>query len=301
MRRRAGWFRCPRCREILPEEVHQQDAATSSIADSPGVKPRTAAWVWAAAGSAIVGAASAIAFMAANGATAPDHAAGVGQSQNAGAARPADSSAPAGRGGPGNVEVASAYAGATARRTGDAAYAQGDLDRARAEYEAAVAANPDDAEARNNLAQVLMRQNQPAIALLHLDEAVRLNSQKWAYRFNRARAYGDSSRLTEAVEEYKAAAQLFPEDYATQYNLGLTQMKLKQYAGAAEALEQAVKLAPGDPSLLITLGTAYVGADKADRAKATFEEFLKLAPGDPEVARIKDLLAALEAASRTKN
>jgi tetratricopeptide (TPR) repeat protein len=229
------------------------------------------------------------------GTTTSSAPAAAAQPQGTSLIRPRQS-APKSRGRPIDSEIASTYSAAAARKTGDAAYAKGNLDLARAEYEAAVAANPNDPDARNNLAQVLMRLNLPSIALLHLDEAVRINSQKWAYRFNRARAYGDSSRLAEAAAEYQAAAQLFPEDYATQYNLGLTRMKLQQYADAVVALEQAVRLAPGEPSFLITLGTAYVGVQKPDRARATFEQFLTQAPDDADVPRVKALLTALDAA-----
>jgi tetratricopeptide (TPR) repeat protein len=303
MRRRPGWFRCPRCREILPEEVSQPVAIARSGAASALAEPRRPIWVWAAGGSAIAG----VVFVAGLVTGTTTSSAPAAQSQGPSVNGPQRQPAPNSRRRPIDSEVASTHAAAAARKTGDAAYAKGDLDQARAEYEAAVAANPNDPDARNNLAQVLMRLNLPSLALIHLDEAVRINSQKWAYRFNRARAYGDSSRLAEAAAEYQAAAQLFPEDYATQYNLGLTRMKLQHYADAAVALEEAVKLAPEEASFLITLGTAYVGVQKPDRARATFEQFLAQAPDDADVPRVKALLTALDAARqqneelRTKN
>lgn len=195
-----------------------------------------------------------------------------------------------------SAEIAK-YQSDNARRAGYAAYATGDFATALAEYQAAVDADPNDPEARNNLGQLLVRQNRAEEALPHLDEAVRRDPQKWAYRFNRARALGEVDRLKEAADEYQAAANMFSEDYATFYNLGLTFMKLKQYAQSATALERAVALAPSEPSFLITLGTAYVGAERPDLAKTAFERFLIEAPQDPEAPRVKALIGALDAAA----
>jgi Flp pilus assembly protein TadD len=186
---------------------------------------------------------------------------------------------------------------AESRRAGYAAYSMGDLTSALAKFQAAVDANPSDPEARNNLGQVLVRQDRAADAVPHFDEAVRLDPQKWAYRFNRGRAYGLVNRWPDAVTEYRGAAQLFPEDYATRFNLGLALMRMKQYPEAVTELEEAVKLAPSEPSFLISLGTAYVAVAKPDRAKAVFQQFLELAPEDPEVPRVKALIGALDAAA----
>jgi Flp pilus assembly protein TadD len=182
------------------------------------------------------------------------------------------------------------------QRVGYTAYAGGDLNKALLNYQQAVYANPDDPEAHNNLAQVLVRLNRVSDALPHFDEAIRLNSQKWSYRFNRARAYAQIERLSDAVTDYRAAAALFPEDYATYYNLGLILLKTKEYPEAVTAFERAVALAPGEPSFLISLGTAYVAAEQRDRAKTAFEQFLSLAPNDAESPKVRQLIAALIAA-----
>lgn len=183
------------------------------------------------------------------------------------------------------------------RRAGYAAYSTGDIDAALARFQAAVDAKPDDAEARNNLGQVMTRQKRAAEALPHFDEAIRLDPQKWAYRFNRARAHAELNQFPEAIADYRASADLFPEDYATHYNLGLVYMRTKQYPEAVGSLERAVSLAPGEASFLISLGTAYVGVEQPDKAREAFVKFLEVAADDdPEVPRVKDLIQALDAA-----
>lgn len=183
-------------------------------------------------------------------------------------------------------------------RAGNAAYALGNLDAALEQYRAAVAASPTHAEARNNLAQVLIRRGEVAAALPHLDVAVQLDSERWTYRFNRGRAYSLLERWPEAVAEYEAADRLFPDDYATQYNLGLALLSLRRFPDAVHALERAVAMAPAEQNFLITLGTAYLGSEDPTRAREVFQQFLDRAPQDSEAPRVKALLDALPVAGR---
>jgi tetratricopeptide (TPR) repeat protein len=285
-RLRSGWVRCPRCRQLLPNKPANAPAAP--VAAKP--RPRWLIAVAATAGAALIAGVSVLISASWNttartAAATPD----LRPRENARATQEPKPVDPIARG-----QVQSAEE----RRAGYAAYSGGDMTSALARFQAAVNANPQDAEARNNLGQVLVRQNRAADALPHFDEAIKIDPSKWAYRFNRARAYGLLSRWTEAVNEYRLATELFPGDYATHYNLGLVLMRLKQYPEAVTALEQAVTLAPSEASFLISLGTAYVGVAKPDRAKATFEQFLEVAPDDPEAARVKALIGALAAATR---
>ena len=185
-----------------------------------------------------------------------------------------------------------------AKRESAVAYSKGDFGTALTQLEAAVASSPQDPEARNNLGQLLVRLDRAAESLPHFDEAVRLDGQRWAYRFNRARAYGVLDRWPDAVTDYRVAASLFPGDHATLYNLGLALLRTRDYSGAVVALEQAVAAAPEEHGFLLTLATAYSRSEQPDRARATFQRFLEVAPDDADAPRVKALLDALAAAGR---
>lgn len=204
----------------------------------------------------------------------------------------------AGLGPAADAGTAGAYAAVDAKRAGTASYTTGDLPSALERFEEAVAETPDDSEAQNNLGQILIRLGRAKDALPHFDAAIEIDGERWSYRFNRARAYGLLNMWEQAVAEYRVAANLFPDDHATAYNLGLALMRLNRYPEATGALEHAVEMAPGETSFLITLGTAYVGAKQPDRARATFEKFLERAPADPEAPRVKSLLESMAAAGQ---
>jgi Flp pilus assembly protein TadD len=161
-------------------------------------------------------------------------------------------------------------------------------------FEAAVAARPDDPDALNNLGQTLVRLNRAQEAIIKFESAVQLAPQKWAYRFNLARARGLSGDWAGAVEDYRAADRLFPDDHATLFNLALALRKAGRVEEALPVLERVTTLAPGDPSFVLTAARTYDELDRRAEAVASYRKFLsQSAPGaDAEAARGR--LALLE-------
>lgn len=288
-RLRPQWVRCPRCRSLVPGGSAHEAVAAVEAATAAG--SRANIYI---SGAALVAIALVVVMVMREAPTVPPSVNGSA----AQVARPSEGATTTDDE-PENAADAAAsmpstnFAAIDSKRSANVAYAQGDFARALAELEAAVAAAPADPEARNNLGQLLVRNGRAAESLPHFDEAVRLVTTRWEYRFNRARAYGLVNRWEDAVSEYRAAAQLFPEDYATQYNLGLALLRVRDYGAAVASLELAVQAAPEQHDFLITLGTAYVGAAQPERARATFERFLAAAPDNPEAPRVKQLLQAL--------
>jgi Flp pilus assembly protein TadD len=277
---RAGWRRCPVCRRKL-------DATAPRGPAIPAAQPPSQRAILAI--GAIMGALLVVGIPSVLLVSAPwtDRQPAKGHTSSR---QPASTST---TGDPSSV--ATLAAAQDERRAGDAAYGRGKLAEAASRYQASVAAAPEDALSRNNLAQVLVRQGRPADALVELDAAIARDPNQWSYRFNRARVYGLLERWQEATAEYRVAARLFPDDYATHYNLGLALLKQDQYGEAVAALERAVALGPDQHDFLITLGTAYVGAGQTAQARTTFERFLAAAPSAPDAPRVRALLASMDA------
>jgi Flp pilus assembly protein TadD len=175
------------------------------------------------------------------------------------------------------------------------AYERGDFDGALDILKRAVAANPSDAVAQNNLGQVLVRLNRVPEALPHLAAATELEPSNWSYKFNLARAQGLSGDWAAAVTSYQQADQLFPNDHVTLFNLAQALQKANRSDEAIGVLERVVAAAPGDPSFLLSLGSAYEQAGRAQDAASTFSKYLDAAPDGPQVAPVKAHLARLQA------
>ncbi|MBI4265786.1 MAG: tetratricopeptide repeat protein [Acidobacteria bacterium] len=180
------------------------------------------------------------------------------------------------------------------RRHGAAAYARGELDAALDEFSRAVEAHPEDAEALNNLGQVLVRSGRAAEAIPLFDEAIARAGDRWAYHFNRARAFAELQDWGSAIGGYRDAARLFPDDYVTQFNLARALQAGGDLAGAIAGFERAIELAPGEPDFHLSHAFALETAQRPMDALAAYRRFLELNPGAPQAEKISGRIAQLE-------
>jgi tetratricopeptide (TPR) repeat protein len=170
---------------------------------------------------------------------------------------------------------------------GAVAYQGGEYERALALYQDAVKRNPNDAEAWSNMGQVLVRLRRPAEAIPHFDRAIAILPSRWAYHFNRARAYGLLNDWPKAADGYRAAQQLYPDDYAIAFNLGLALRKAGNHAAAVEQFQKAISLDPQEPTFHLSLAMSYESLGRMPEAVAAFRRTLELAPQAPEAPQIR--------------
>ena len=177
-----------------------------------------------------------------------------------------------------------------------AAYQRGDVGAALEHYRRAVELDPKDPELLNNLAQVLVRTGRASEAIGYFDQAIALASDRWAYHFNRAKAYGTMEQWRQAIAGYRDAARLFPGDYATHFNLAKALQKNGDVAGAIEGFERAIKLAPGQADFHLSHGLALEAAKRPADAVAAYKRFLDLAADSPDADSVKGRIAELSGA-----
>ncbi len=180
---------------------------------------------------------------------------------------------------------------------GSTAYASGDYATALAQYEAAVARNPQDAESLSNLGQVLVRMNRPADAIPYLQRAIAILPSRWAYQFNLARALGLTGRMAESIQVYRHAQELYPDDYVTTFNLALALHKNGDESGAVEQYQKAIALQPEDASFRKALAISYEHLQKRTEAVAAYQEYLRLSPSAGDADKVRARIAELTAPS----
>ena len=179
------------------------------------------------------------------------------------------------------------------RRSGDVAFNAGDFASARARYEQALAKNPADPEAINNLGLILERGEQLNEAVEHFARAVQLVPDKWAYHFNLAHALGQLQQWDRAIAEYRVAATMFPDDYATQYNLAMAFHKKGDEQAAIPAFEKAIVLAPGEPTFHLSLGLSLEKTGRIADAQREYLQYLQMAPSASDAVALNEHLKAL--------
>lgn len=138
-------------------------------------------------------------------------------------------------------------AGAHLRR-GNQALMRNDFTTAAAAYRRAVEAQPENVEARRNLALALSR----------------------------------DGRVDEAIVELQRALEDQPDSVWLHYDLGNLLMARGRPEAAIEALQKAVALAPDLEPALFNLGNALIGLGRWGEAREVLQKLLELDAGDPQ-------------------
>lgn len=295
-RLRQGWYRCPRCRTVLGAETIKLpvDAAPPPPSSTPGMS----AWRLVGLSLMITMLAAPVAVYLRYGRQSPRRVAQTQPEASAAVVPVATAATSEPEPEPARTVDAEALVArvvADAMRWGQEALAAGDLDQAQAQFEAALAAGPPNADARNGLGTIFIRKGRLPEALAEFDQAIELDASRLIFRVNRAQARALAGEWAGAVDDYRIATARRPQDYAMHRNLGLALFELQRYDAASRALERAVELAPGHSDLLLTLGTAYAAGEQTDRARGVLERFLEVAPDDADAPRARAMLTSLVA------
>jgi Flp pilus assembly protein TadD len=177
--------------------------------------------------------------------------------------------------------------------TGVAALPEGDPPTARARFEQAVAQNPADPEAFNNLGRALVWVGDRKAAVDKFARAVELGPSTWSYHFNQAYMLGELREWERALSEYRVAAQLAPDQYAVQFDLAMALHKSGDDASAIPQYQLALRLAPADPRVHAALATSLEREGRATEARKAFQRYLELAPSAPDAEAVKAHLQTL--------
>jgi len=153
----------------------------------------------------------------------------------------------------------------------------GDLQEAISLLAAAVAANPENAAFRGNLAYALWKSGDTDQALLEHAEAARLDPHR---QIQYARALDMVGRPDEAEIQYESILARTPEGAGAMVHedLGRLLFRAGRYVEAAPHLDQAVDSRDDDPVLKQELAYALDQEGSGERAETLYRDVLETAP-----------------------
>ncbi|HYV34969.1 MAG TPA: tetratricopeptide repeat protein [Gemmataceae bacterium] len=165
-----------------------------------------------------------------------------------------------------------------AKDRGLALVQQGRLADARLEFQKAVQLQPDDTDARNNLAVVLIHLQRYGEAALHFQQVLRTRPELVEAHIGLGVCLQRELKRDEAVACYRQALQLAPGHVKAQNNLGVALMEMNRLEEAATSFEQAVKAKPDHVDSHVNLGIVRMKQGRLDESAACYRKALDLAP-----------------------
>jgi tetratricopeptide (TPR) repeat protein/glycosyltransferase involved in cell wall biosynthesis len=146
----------------------------------------------------------------------------------------------------------------------------GNIDQAIHAYQEAIAHNPLDFRAHNNLA-VTLRQQQGADPLTHYRRAIAIHPRFADAHYNLGNALREDGNFDGAVYHYQQALAIQADNPDVWNNLGNTLKELGQLDQAVAAYERAIALAPDHASAHHNLGYSLLLLGNLRRGFAEYE------------------------------
>ena len=157
----------------------------------------------------------------------------------------------------------------------------------------ALASDPDNFMAHNNLGVELERQGRASESEEHYREAVRLHPSYPPARSNLGNALARRGEYAAALPHFELALRRQPQLTQAQYNLGLTLAHLGRYEEAAQHYREALRLTPGYAVAHYSLGALLVGLAREPEGLGHLRRAALL---EPSWAEPRAMLARLGAA-----
>lgn len=177
---------------------------------------------------------------------------------------------------------------------GNVEFRSGDPARAAETFRQAVAADPDDPEARHNLAAALVRLGRRDDAADELAELLRRRPDFYLGHFTLGTLRAQQGRDAEAVEHYRRALALYPDHRDSHFNLANALRRLGRWQEAEEHYRRAAELDPGSPQAHFGHALSLMQLGRWRQARQRLEEAHRALPGDAVLA---DALARLLASA----
>jgi tetratricopeptide (TPR) repeat protein len=145
-------------------------------------------------------------------------------------------------------------------------------------YEHALAVNPDNYVAHNNVAVALYAAGRKDEALAHYARAVELKPGYSDAHSNLGAVLAEKGRVAEAIQHYEWAIQIQPKNAKALNNLGLAFASTGRMQEAIQKWQDALRLQPDFADAHSNLGVALAQSGRMTEAMEQFEAALRSNP-----------------------
>jgi tetratricopeptide (TPR) repeat protein len=159
---------------------------------------------------------------------------------------------------------------------------KGDLDKALKDYDAALSINPEDTKTLNNRGNVWSAKGDLDKALKDYDAVLALNSEDAEVLNNRGLAWQDKGDLDNALKDYNAALAINPEDARALNDRGNVWSAKGDLDKALLNYDAVLKINPQDGVAFANRGSVWHAKGDLDKALSDCDAALAINPNDNE-------------------
>ncbi|MEN0019394.1 MAG: tetratricopeptide repeat protein [Planctomycetota bacterium] len=161
--------------------------------------------------------------------------------------------------------------------------ASGDRAAALAEFERAIAINPELTDAYLGAGDIYRERGDYELAEQRYGEAARIEPQNFDAQYLHGLALQLLDRIDESVRAYLRALTIRPDDFNANLNLASALLQNDEAGQALPYAERAASINPSDGPARVNLGTAYAGMGRHAEAIGQFEAATELMQPTPEL------------------
>jgi tetratricopeptide (TPR) repeat protein/mono/diheme cytochrome c family protein len=140
--------------------------------------------------------------------------------------------------------------------------------------------NPEDFEARYNLAALLQIRGNLPEAITQFTEAVRIHPDDATANNALGAMLLAAGRIQESIPHLTAALKTRPDYFDAHYNLGNALASQGDFSGALTHFRAAVRLHPDDANAEANLGSAFAATGNIPEARVHYQRALQLNPSN---------------------
>ncbi|RUW28025.1 MULTISPECIES: tetratricopeptide repeat protein [unclassified Mesorhizobium] len=154
----------------------------------------------------------------------------------------------------------------------------GDNDRAMADYDNAIALDPNDADAYNDRGLIWLDKGENNSAINDFDRAIELDPGKASAYYNRGLAWAHKGDNARAIVDYSRAIELNPTYMQAYNNRGFVLNRRGQFDRAIADFDKAISLDPKHPFAYNNRAISWGAKGDAERAMADYSQAITLNP-----------------------
>ena len=166
---------------------------------------------------------------------------------------------------------------------GQRAVAEGDNERALAEFQRAIDINPELTAAHLAIGDIYRTQGEYSRAESAYRRAAQVEPQNFAAQYYDGLMLHLLNRVGEAIQAYLRALAISPDDFRTNLNLGQAYYQLDENGQAIRYAQRAVELNPRDGSARFSLGAIYASLNRHREAVLEYQQALELMELSPRL------------------